>query len=58
MILSLHVLRLAASLAAEDGADLTGKGGHGTGIGRLQEGTGIDEDENDDDEEMIFVSHS
>ena len=56
MILSLHVLRLAASLAAEDEADLTGKGEHSSANVTLQEGTGIDEDENDDDEEMIVVS--
>ncbi|CAM0871652.1 unnamed protein product [Alopecurus aequalis] len=45
---------LAASLAAEDEADLTGKGEHSSASVTLQEGTGIDEDENDDDEEMIF----
>lgn len=56
LILSLHVLRLAASLAAEDEAGLTGKGEHNSASVPLQEGTGIDEDENDDDEEMIFVS--
>ena len=58
MILSLHVLRLAASLAAEDEADLTGNREHSSANVTLQEGTGTDEDENDDDEEMIFVSHS
>ncbi|KQK23032.1 DNA repair protein UVH3 isoform X1 [Brachypodium distachyon] len=45
---------LAASLAAEDEADLTDKGGHNSASVPLQQGTGIDEDENDDDEEMIF----
>ncbi|KAM0845234.1 hypothetical protein ACQ4PT_056508 [Festuca glaucescens] len=45
---------LAASLAAEDEADLIGKGEHNSASVTLQEGTGIDEDENDDDEEMIF----
>jgi hypothetical protein len=52
------VLRLAASLAAEDEADFIGKGEHNSASVTLQERTGIDEDENDDDEEMIFVSHS
>ncbi|KAM0842168.1 hypothetical protein ACQ4PT_058559 [Festuca glaucescens] len=45
---------LAASLAAVDEADLIGKGEHNSASVTLQEGTGIDEDENDDDEEMIF----
>ncbi|KAM0860071.1 hypothetical protein ACQ4PT_046788 [Festuca glaucescens] len=45
---------LAASLAAEDEADLIGKGEQNSASVTLQEGTGIDEDENDDDEEMIF----
>lgn len=51
------MLRLAASLAAEDEAGLTDKGEHNSASVPLQEGTGIDEDENDDDEEMMFVSH-
>uniref|UniRef100_A0ACD5TVH4 Uncharacterized protein n=1 Tax=Avena sativa TaxID=4498 RepID=A0ACD5TVH4_AVESA len=45
---------LAASLAAEDEADLTGRVEHNSASVTLQEGTGIDEDENDDDVEMIF----
>ncbi|XP_047089754.1 DNA repair protein UVH3-like [Lolium rigidum] len=45
---------LAASLAAEDEADFIGKGEHNSASVTLQEGIGIDEDENDDDEEMIF----
>lgn len=45
---------LAASLAAEDEAGLTDKGEHNSASVPLQEGTGIDEDENDDDEEMMF----
>lgn len=45
---------LAASLAAEDEAGLTGKGEHNSASVTLQQGTSIDEDENDDDEEMIF----
>ncbi|XP_047089753.1 DNA repair protein UVH3-like [Lolium rigidum] len=45
---------LAASLAAEDEADFIGKGERNSASVTLQEGTGIDEDENDDDEEMIF----
>nr|BAK08020.1 predicted protein [Hordeum vulgare subsp. vulgare] len=45
---------LAASLAAEDEAGLIGKGEHNPASVPLQEGTGIDEEENDDDEEMIF----
>jgi hypothetical protein len=52
------VIRLAASLAAEDEAHLTGKGEHSSASVTFQEGIDIDEDENDDDEEMIFVSHS
>ncbi|KAM3315089.1 hypothetical protein ACQJBY_033693 [Aegilops geniculata] len=43
-----------SSLAAEDEAGLTGKGEHNPASVPSQEGTGIDEDENDDDEEMIF----
>ena len=50
------MLRLAASLAGEDEADLAGKGGHSFASVPLQQGTDIDEDENDDDEEMISVS--
>uniref|UniRef100_A0A8R7Q8L0 XPG-I domain-containing protein n=1 Tax=Triticum urartu TaxID=4572 RepID=A0A8R7Q8L0_TRIUA len=43
-----------SSLAAEDEAGLTGKGERNPASVPSQEGTGIDEDENDDDEEMIF----
>jgi DNA excision repair protein ERCC-5 len=49
------VLRLAASLAAEEEADFTDEGKHRFTSVLLPEGAEIDEDE-DDDEGMIFVS--
>lgn len=55
MIFLLHVLRLAASLAAEEGSDFTDEGKHHFTSVPLPEGAEIDEDE-DDDEGMIFVS--
>jgi hypothetical protein len=52
----LHVLRLAASLAAEEEANLTGKGKQYTVSVPLQEAADISEDDDEDDGEMIFVS--
>lgn len=55
LIFLLLVLRLAASLAAEEETGFTGEGKqHFTSV-PLQDGAEIDEDE-DDDEGMIFVS--
>uniref|UniRef100_J3LL61 DNA repair protein UVH3 n=2 Tax=Oryza brachyantha TaxID=4533 RepID=J3LL61_ORYBR len=45
---------LAASLAAEEEADLTTKGKQYTASAPLREGADIDEDNDEDDEEMIF----
>lgn len=55
LIFLLHVLRLAASLAAEEDTDFTDEGTHHLTSAPLPEGDEIDEDE-DDDEGMIFVS--
>jgi DNA excision repair protein ERCC-5 len=54
LIFILLVLRLAASLAAEEETGFNGEGKHFRSV-PLQGGAEIDEDDNDD-EEMVFVS--
>jgi hypothetical protein len=54
LIFILLVLRLAASLAAEEETGFNGEGKHFTSA-PFQGGAEIDEDD-DDDEEIVFVS--